>query len=178
MFGLSARAEILRCFLAQPRTSIKSVTSLAAATGYTKRNVTDECDMLERSGLLTQRVKANRFYYSLARRSELEALVGDLPDIRPDWSRVLHIARQLVTLEDASRSVGVKTFPIRVRKTLTAIKDDLAELDIDADFADAHGSELWPATQELASRTLATWSIGHWVAPHISQNVRRIGSAP
>lgn len=162
MFGLGARSEILRCFLAQPHSPIKSVATLATQTGYTKRNVSDECEMLERAGLLAQRAKTNRFYYSLARRAELEALIGELPDIRPHWGPVLNIARQLLTLEEASHAVSAKTLPIRVRKALSAVEDDLVELDIDADFRDIHGHDLWPAVQELGSRTLARWSIGNW----------------
>lgn len=175
MFGLGARSEILRCFLAQPNTPIKSVTTLATETGYTKRNVTDECEMLERAGLLILRAKGNRFLYSLARRGELEAFLGELPDIRPDWGHMFRIARQLVTLEDASETVSTKTFPIRVRKALVSIEDDLAELDIDADFSDVHGAELWPAAQQLAATTLTAWSIGRWPEP-ATPAVRRISS--
>lgn len=162
MFGLGARSEILRCFLTQPESPNRSVATLATETGYTKRNVSDECEMLERAGLLAQRAKTNRFYYSLARRAELEALIGELPDVRPHWGPVLNIARQLVTLEEAAHAVSAKTFPIRVRKALSAVQDDLVELDIDADFSDVHGPDLWPAAQELGARTLAQWSIGHW----------------
>jgi hypothetical protein len=118
--------------------------------------------MLERAGLLDQRVKTNRFYFSLARRVELEALIGELPVIRPHWGPVLNIAQQLLTLEEAAHAVSAKTFPIRVRKALSAVEDDLVELGIDADFNDIHGHDLWPAAQELGSRTLAQWSIGNW----------------
>jgi hypothetical protein len=178
MFGLGARSEILRCFLAQPDTPIKSVAALATETGYTKRNVSDECEMLERAGLLAQRAKTNRFYYSLARRAELEALIGELPNIRPHWGPVLNIARQLLTLEEAAHAVSAKTFPIHIRKTLSAVEHDIVELDIDADFSDIHGHDLWPAVQEFGSRTLAQWSIGNWgEALQGDQIVRHIVSA-
>ena len=162
MFGLGARSEIFRCFLAQPDTPIKSVATLATETGYTKRNVSDECEMLERAGLLAQRAKTNRFYYSLARRAEFEALIGELPGIRPHWGPLLNIARQLLTLEEAADGVSAKTLPIRVRKALSAVETDLVELEIDADFSDVHGHDLWPAVEELGSRTLSQWSIGNW----------------
>ncbi len=176
VFGLGARAEILRCFLAQPDTPFKSVTTLASETGYTKRNVADESEMLERGGLLSHRARGNRFYYSLARREELEGLIGGLPDIRPNWPRVLNVAQQLVRLEEASESTSNKTFPIRVKGGLTAIEDDLAELDVDADFADIRGHDLWPAARQLGMRTLAPWSTGLWQRPPTRGNVRRINS--
>ena len=141
MFGLGARSEIFRCFLAQPDTPIKSVATLATETGHTKRNVSDECEMLERAGLLAQRAKTNRFYYSLARRAEFEALIGELPGIRPHWGPLLNIARQLLTLEEAADGVSAKTLPIRLRKALSAVEDDLVELDGDADFSDVHGHD-------------------------------------
>lgn len=70
MFGLGARTEILPYLLSRTGGAV-SVAQLADATGYTKRNVAEACETLERAGVLAVRSVANRFYYYLARRAAL-----------------------------------------------------------------------------------------------------------
>ncbi len=162
MFGLGARSEILRCFLSQSRPAVASVALLAAQTGYQKRNVSDECEMLERAGVLSQRVRSNRFYYSLGRRSELESFLGDLPSARPPWTPVFEIAKQLVLLEKHAETLPPRLLAVRARQALTSLQDDLDELDVEDDYRDVHGEELWPAVQRLGASTLTQWSVGTW----------------
>lgn len=159
MFGVGARAEILRCFLSRGG-GLMSVARLAGATGYTKRNVADECDTLERAGVLSVRSRGNRFYYSLARRAGLEAFVGELPPIRPDWTAMLNIARELVALERRTEDPVLKTLPVHVRKTLRLIEDDLNELGIEPPSDSLRGADLWPAVRQLGIDHLGAWSLG------------------
>lgn len=161
MFGVGARAEILRCFLVR-RGVLHSVASLAARTGYTKRNVAEECDTLERAGVLSVRTRGNRFYYSAARQSALEEFVGDVASIRPDWSAMFNVARALVSLETRSEEEAPRTLAVYVRKTLRSIEDDLDDLDIEALPEDAVGADLWPAVRQLGRAHLGAWSIGRW----------------
>lgn len=163
MFGLGARTEILRYFLSRA-TRPASVAGLATATGYTKRNVAEECETLERAGVLAVRSLANRFYYSLARRSELERFVGALPDVRPDWTAMLNIARELVGLEQQVGLAPQRTLPVKVRQTLRRIEDDLAEFDIEPPSEDVRGENLWPTVRRLGIYHLGAWSLGEWPA--------------
>lgn len=177
MFGVGARAEILRGFLSDPGTSM-SVARLAVTTGYTKRNVADECDTLERAGVLSVRTRGNRFYYSLARPGDLTAFVGELPDVLPDWTTLLNVTRELVTLEERAGDLTQKTLPVHVRKTLRLIEDDLDELGIEAPSDNVHGADLWPTMRRLGTETLGAWSIGRWPADHrASAEVRRVPAA-
>lgn len=177
MFGVGARAEILRRFLST-NGGLMSVAALASATSYTKRNVAEECDTLERAGVLAVRVRGNRFYYSLARRAELEAFVGELPGIRPNWSAMLNITRELVALEKRAENVAPKTFPVHVRKTLRLIEDDLYELDIEPPPENTQGADLWPTVRQLGFTHLGAWSIGQWPsADNDMTEVRRLRAA-
>jgi len=160
IFGVSARAEILRYFLA--RGGGVSVAALAVATGYTKRNVAEECETLQRAGVLSVRAQGNRFYYSLARRPELKAFVGEMPAVLPDWTAILNITRELVTLERRSTDGGLTTLPVHARKTLRLIRDDLHELDIRALPENIEAVDLWPALRRLGDVHLGAWSIGQW----------------
>lgn len=161
MFGVGARAEILRCFLAQSGGAV-SVAALAAATGYTKRNVAEECDTLQRAGVLAVRPRGNRFYYSLARRAELKAFVGEMPVVLPDWTAILNITRELVALERRSTDAGLTTLPVHTRNTLRRIRDDLDELDISAPTESIEAVDLWPALHRLGHVNLGSWSVGQW----------------
>ncbi len=173
MFGVGARSEILRCLLATEGNGGMSVARLAIAAGFTKRNVADECDTLQRAGVLSVRSSGNRFSYSLARRTELEAFVGELPAIRPSWSAMLTVARELVTLEEAATNLSSRTLPVRVRKTLRLIDDDLAELDIDRSFDNIPGPDLWGVVHDLAMVNLGEWSLGTWPSQNVSTKPAR-----
>jgi len=161
MFGVSARAEILRLFLAQGGGTV-SVAGLAIATSYTKRNVAEECETLQRAGVLTVRALGNRFYYSLARYDELKAFVGEMPAVLPDWAAMLNIARELVAVERQARDAGPMTLPVHARKTLRLIRADLDELGVTAPPENVQGVGLWPALRQLGDVYLGGWSIGQW----------------
>ena len=161
LFGVSARAEILRCFLAQAGGAM-TVAALAVGTGYTKRNVGEECDTLQRAGVLMVRARGNRFYYSLLRRTELKAFVGEMPAVLPDWTAILNVARELVGLERRSECKELTTHPVHARKTLRLIRDDLDDLHIDAPAEHVQGADLWPALRQLGDVHLGAWSIGQW----------------
>ncbi len=161
MFGLGARTEILRHFLAQEN-GRTSVATISAATNYTKRNVAEECETLEQSGVLSVRPVGNRFYYSLAKRSELEAFVGRMPAYRPNWTAMLNVARQLVDLESQAALSTTRTLAIKARKAIAEIEPDLDELEIDPPSSGIRGEDLWPAIRELGTETLGRWSLGRW----------------
>ena len=163
MFGLGARAEIMRYFLTTDAAPQASVAAIASAIQYTKRNVADECEALADAGMLAVRTVRNRYLYSLAKRAELEALVAPLPTIRPNFSTILDVARELIELEEQATSSAVRTLPVKARKVLDRIEDDLDELGIEPPTAT--GSDLWAAMQELGTGTLGAWSLGRWNLP-------------
>ncbi len=161
MFGVSARAEILRWFLVGAEGQ-HSVAVLAARTGYTKRNVAEECDSLERAGVLSVRTRGNRFYYSAARPKALNEFVGDVAPIRPNWVAMFNVSRGLVSLEKRSDDAAKKTLAVHVRNAIRAIEDDLDELDLEGLPGNLQGGDLWPAMRTLGMTNLGAWSIGQW----------------
>lgn len=176
MFGVSARAEILRCFLSADSRAL-GIARLAEMTGYTRRNVAEECDTLQRAGLLSVRTRGNRFSYSLRRRTVLESFVGELPAVRPDWTAVLNVARELATLERRAQDADLRTLPVHVRRTLDRINDDLDELDIQPPPGVVVGSELWPAVHRLGKACLGAWSSGRWPASSDEDDVLELRSS-
>ncbi|MGI8792315.1 MAG: hypothetical protein ACR2H3_03940, partial [Acidimicrobiales bacterium] len=157
MFGVSARSEILRCFLSNNGDSI-GVARLATLAGYGKRNVAEECDGLERAGLLSVRAQGNRFQYSLSRRRELEGLIGELPPHRPNWVALLNITRELVILERWAADGSPTTLPVHARSVVDRIGDDLDELGIEPPSDSVQPADLWPALRQLGRAHLGAWS--------------------
>lgn len=172
MFGIGARTEILRYFLSQ-EDGRSSAASISAATNYTKRNIAEECEALAHAGVLSVRPMGNRFYYSLAKRTELEAFVGSVPAITPNWIAMFGIARQLVVLESAAETGTTRTLAVKARTAIDEIEEDLDELEIDPPSSDLKGEDLWSATRSLGNETLGEWSLGRWhLAPRERQTTR------
>lgn len=167
MFGLGARTEILRFFLssADRRASVATITR---ASGYLKRTISDECELLERAGVLSSRTVGNRFSFKLAKAPQLEAFVGDIPDVRPDWTAMFNVASELVRVEERMSTATLRTAGVKARSALRHIEDDLADLDLDDRSADLTGADVWPALQSLGNDTLGAWSIGRWETPPVS----------
>ena len=161
MFGLGARVEILRYFLSRPPTRA-GVAELASATSYTKRNIAEESDHLERAGVLDVRTRGNRFSYGLARRPELEAFVGTAPPLRPDWTALLRVVSELVDLEQMAATSSARTIPVKARSALTRMAGDLQTLDVTVPSAGIDGADLWLTVERLGAETLGGWVAGRW----------------
>ena len=160
IFGLGARTEVIRYFLAH--SEFETVARVAAACGYTKRNVAAECEALRQAGVLRARTVGNRFYFALARRSGLEEFVGEIADVRPNWLAMLNVTTVLVELEGELDGAASRVAPVKIRKALTRIAPDLSDLDVDNPSADLRGEELVPALRVLGRQTLGNWSAGNW----------------
>jgi hypothetical protein len=95
VFGVGARAELLRAFLRQPQVSL-TAADLAAETNYTKRNVLKELEPLRLAGLVKSFRAVNSDRFSLARLNELVALVGPVPPRSTPWNKTFAALHLLV----------------------------------------------------------------------------------
>jgi hypothetical protein len=170
MFGLSARTEILRFFLADPPRSMSGVSrmtdvsTIAKSVGYAKRNVAEECEPLEKAGLLKMRQTGNRFFYFLARDAELRALVGEIASVRPDWSALLKVTSAFVALESAARSMPAKAIMVEAFRVAQSLDDDLHVLGIEARPRLVDPDSYWPEVRDFARGLMSAWGSGRW--PH------------
>ena len=94
-------------------------------------------------------------------RPELEAFVGALPTIRPDWHAVFTVARELITLE-ARADQKPTTLAVAAHKALDTMSEELEDLGVDLPPSDVRGADLWPALRTIGMRTLGEWSLGRW----------------
>jgi hypothetical protein len=161
IFGLTARAEIIRVLLGAGPSSM-SLAELAKATSYTKRNVADECASLAEGGILATRKSGNRFTFSLVDRSALESVVGQIAPLRPDWTSLFAIVRDLIMLDELATTSSSHTMPVHAKKAAMRIADDFGRLGLNDPFRDVFGAELWPRMQAWAAVTLPMWAAGDW----------------
>jgi DNA-binding transcriptional ArsR family regulator len=167
MFGLGARTEILRQFLSVEG-GVYSVTNLAELIGYAKRNVAEECDTLERAGVLSVKRVANRFYYSLARRSELSAFVGDQPPVLPPWPALLRVVDRVVDLDVSADKVSERVLAVEARKARDEMGSDLDLLGVGRPPEGPRGSSVWPSMKPWARQLATDWAKGRWPAESLS----------
>ncbi len=97
LFGVGARAELLRGFLRQPQVAL-TAADLAAETSYTKRNVLNELEPLRLIGLVRSFRAVNSDRFSLSRTDQLVALVGPIPPRFTPWTKTfgaLHLLLEI-----------------------------------------------------------------------------------
>jgi hypothetical protein len=163
LFGLGAKTEILRLFLTEPHVKM-SANTLAQAAGYAKRNVAEECETLHQAGVLHIRQVGNRFMYSLARGPALAQFVGGLPEVTPNWTAVFNVARALAELDEAKEHTSSRTLPVKARRVLRQIEDDLTDVDAKPVSDAVTGPDLWNAVEDLGAHTLSRWAKGQWTS--------------
>ncbi|WP_133978018.1 hypothetical protein [Kribbella voronezhensis] len=168
MFGIGARTEILRYFLAVPpapgTSSTATVSVIANSIGYAKRNVADECEVLEMAGLLKRRQVGNRFSYSLRRETSLRDLVGEMAPIRPDWSALLKVTSSLVALESFAGSAHPKALLVEAHRTAQQLDDQLDVLQVEGRPRFQQPDSYWAEVHEFGLRLMSAWGSGRWTA--------------
>jgi hypothetical protein len=93
IFGVGARAELIRAFLSRPHLAM-TAADLSAETSYGKRNVLNELEPLRFAGVVKSFRAVNADRFSLAKQRQVEALVGPLPKRFTRWTQtfgVLHV---------------------------------------------------------------------------------------
>lgn len=106
IFGVGARAELIRAFFARPGVAM-TAADLAAETGYGKRNVLNELEPLRFAGVVKSFRAVNADRFSLAAPDRLAPLVGPLPERFSRWTQtfaalhlLLDVARRAAKRSD------------------------------------------------------------------------------
>jgi hypothetical protein len=160
MFGLGARTEILRFFLSGHRRA--TVATIAEHARYAKRVVADECDTLQKAGVLQSQQVANRFYYRLNRSSALAEFVGEVAPIRPDWTALFRVTSELVALERSAERVSNDALMVEAHRVAKSLEADLDALCIEDLPELTEPGDYWPAVRDFAERYMGAWAKGKW----------------
>lgn len=160
MFGLGARTEILRYFLSDHPSA--TVATVAQHVGYAKRSVADECDSLEKAGVLKVQHTANRFYYTLAHGDEFRAWVGDIAPVQPNWTALLAVTSTFVALEESAKSLSRDALSVEAHRTARLLDGALDTLGIEQRPRFVNGTDHWSVVRDFAEHHMAAWAAGKW----------------
>lgn len=157
LFGVGARAEVLRLFLRDPQAALPAA-ELAPEAGFTKRNVAEALDALRLAGVLEAMPVRNQLRYRLARPRELRALLDPLPRVFPRWQprfrillRVLDAVREV---EDAPPLVAA----VEAARALEELAPHLRAADAKPAPREVTGEELWDSFRTWAIDVARAWA--------------------
>jgi DNA-binding transcriptional ArsR family regulator len=155
LFGVSARAEIIRLLLREPGAAC-SASELAPEAGSSKRNIADALEALAMAGLLEAMPIGNRIRYRLSKVTELEGLVGDRPAESPSWMSRFRVLRGMLLLADATEGVAPIVGAVEAARLLSDADGDLRITG--ARPPQVTGEGLWESFRSWSVDLAASWA--------------------
>lgn len=125
IFGVGARAEILRLLLVDP-TQRWTLGELAQYVAYTRRQLSNEVDMLSVGGVLQRVDRSGVAAYRLADRAALVSFVGRVPTVAPSWALLLWGLLGLWAALDRVAELGLRQPAVELRRQLRDVEPALA----------------------------------------------------
>jgi DNA-binding transcriptional ArsR family regulator len=159
LFGVGARAEVVRAFLADPSATL-SAADLAAETAYTKRNIAEELEALRMAGLVEAVPVRNQLRYRLARPAELAALVGELPSWFPRWRSVFRILERLLEATGRGEEMAPGARLVEATKVLHELEGDLRAVGVRPPALEADRRDPWTELDRWALGIAEAWASG------------------
>lgn len=158
LFGVSARAEIVRVFVGRPMAAL-SASELAVEAGYTKRNVAESLEALRMAGLLEALPVRNQIHYRLAHSSQLTSAIGALPAYFPKWAPLFRALWLIVDGARRNEALEPLVAAVETRGTLRRMAPDLQLAGVDLPPS-AVGECLQPVFEHWALDLLTIWAAG------------------
>lgn len=161
IFGLGARAEILRYLLYNIDSDRISAQMLADGTNYGKRNVSEAAESLAQAGVLRQRAYSNRHVYSLADERALKRFIGPQPSCAPEWNGLLLIVSTLLEAADRFKESSTDVLLVETRRALRRIEPALDALGVPGP-ASKTGIEAVAEWRRWAGDLMGAFATGEW----------------
>lgn len=158
LFGVGARAEIVRAFVADPSMSL-SAADLAVEAGYTKRNVAEALDALRMAGLLEAVPVRNQLRYRLARPAELVSLLRELPSSFPRWRSIFRIIERLLQTAQRGENLTPTVRAVEAAKLLHDLEYDLRAVAAPGPATD-RDQDQWGGLERWAVDITRAWASG------------------
>ena len=160
LFGVDARAEIIRIFVSGAPRPLTS-TEIASEAGFTKRNVANALEALRMAGLVEVSPWRNQLRYRLARRSELEQFLGELPKRFPPWRQLLRVAERLHSSAARIEKMREPARMVEVSRLLVDLEPDLRSAGLRPPPSGS-SDERWGLFESWAKELLADLAGGKW----------------
>lgn len=144
LMGVSARAEIVRAFLALPETAF-SAADLAAETAYTKRNVAQVLDALRLGDVVQAFPIRNQIHFRMPRERliQLREQLEPVPSAFVRWSAVLHVLPALQDLLERIEGEDNDVRAVEARAFAENIVDSIRFARLPPPRRDLRGAEYW-----------------------------------
>ncbi len=152
LFGVGARADLITFFLTRRSNSFTAADLIEI--GYNKRTLADVLDSFVQSGLLTYSMARNQKKYELSRREQLVSLAGELPNVVPDWRRILIVLVMLRTALWRHRDNSTSSKVVAARNALAHLRDQLHQLNISPPQLPSDPALYWDSFARWASDTV------------------------
>ena len=166
IFGLGARAEIIRYLLYNVNFDRISAQMLADGTNYGKRNVSEAADSLAQAGVLRRRVDSNRHSYSLADELTLKRFVGAQPRCAPEWNDLLLVIAALLDIADRFEASSADVLLVETRRALGRIEPALDSHGLPGPESKS-GIEAVTEWQRWARELMRAFAAGEWLGEEV-----------
>lgn len=157
MFGVSARAEVLKLLLSAPDRSW-TAAELATLAAYGKDNITGALNLLSLAGLVSEERVGNGFRYSLQRHAQMSALLGELPGRFPVWTAILPIVEILTRFANGTIDMRPDVRSVEAGGALRQLDDWLKVLGLVDSVPPATGINLNYQFDHWAIQLLRQWA--------------------
>jgi hypothetical protein len=158
LFGVGARAEVLRAFLAAPSARF-SAADVAPDAGYTKRNIAEAMDALRVAGLLRAETLRNQRRFGLDDAEWLTSLPGELPQAWPRWSSVFRVLEGLIAGAHRADRLTQRMRTVEASAILRDLRADLERVGVRLSQEES-GRNAWATLQRLSDELPAAWASG------------------
>jgi hypothetical protein len=157
LFGVSARAEVLRLLLIQPPRAW-SAADLARESAYAKVNVASTLDLLVLADAVAVKRSGRQFRYRIERGAQLAEFVGGAPAFQPDWTARFSVVLELIRMaRDPSTGEGRTGAANRVA-VLRRIAEALDRLGLAGTTPVPGGADFAAAFDHWAEQLLGYWA--------------------
>ena len=159
LFGVGARAEIVRAFAADTAAQ-SSAADLADEAGYTKRNIAEGLEALRMAGLLEAERRRNQLVYRLADAEGLMGLLGSMPSSFPKWRSVFRILESFITESRRIEPLKAGAAAVEASDVLLDLESDLRAVGARVPRVDVRSPDPWSDLMQAALDLAEAWSTG------------------
>jgi DNA-binding transcriptional ArsR family regulator len=142
LFGVSARADILRALIAQPQVST-SASDLVSDVNHTKRNIDKALDSLRIGGLLEVVPVRNEHRYRIQNARQLLEFVGDRPEIFPRWSAIFRCIWIILETTEAIQDADPHVRMVEARRVFRQVEPYVEAAGLIKPRAEVIGDDAW-----------------------------------
>jgi len=149
LFGVAARADILRVLIAQPGRPF-AASDLVPDVNYTKRNIDNALDSLAMAGLLDVKLVRNQHQYRLADATRLFGFVGERPRLLPRWTPIFRCLTAILDIAARAHEFEPAVQMVEASRAFRQIAPSIETAGLVAPATPISGAEAWATFRQWA----------------------------